>query len=119
MVRKITIDRIPPEENFISSHVIYKVKINDSKQLYLKERITPHGNEYSSWKDLQSYWTVWSPVGMRILLSIVSSFEFRLSKLDVKTSFIQTGHAKRDVFFIPPRESNDRCIYLYGLINAN
>lgn len=48
-----------------------------------------------------------SPVGMRILLSTATKQKWRLTKLDVKTAFLQTGQAERDVYVIPPRESDD------------
>ena len=63
---------------------------------------------------------------MRLLISIASLYAWRLSKIDVKSAFLQTGKAERDVYVIPPVESGDRgkCAWLletasYGLVNAN
>ena len=49
-----------------------------------------------------------------------------LVKIDFKSSFLQTGLAKRDVYLIPPRESfcSSRMFWLllvaaYGLVNSN
>lgn len=63
---------------------------------------------------------------MHILLSLASLFKWRLSKIDVKTAFLQTGQATRDVYVITPCERNDRGRSLrlllaaaYGLINGN
>lgn len=36
---------VPNGSNVISSHVLYRVKINDDSSLQLKARIAPHGNE--------------------------------------------------------------------------
>lgn len=63
---------------------------------------------------------------MRILLSAVSLLQWSLYKLDVKSAFLHTGDAQRDVYVIPPRESSDLrkvlWIFLtasYGLVHAN
>lgn len=42
-VKPVHISEIPPDANIISSHVIYKVKMNDDKSLKLKAKIAPHG----------------------------------------------------------------------------
>lgn len=66
-----------------------------------------------------------SPSGVRILLSIAALRKWRLSTIDVKSAFLQTGRAERDVFVVPPRECADRKFYwllltaTYGLVNAN
>lgn len=66
------------------------------------------------------------PSGFRIIASFASLRKWRLTKLDVKTAFLQTGAANRDVYVVPPQESNDRYKVLwllltasYGLVNAN
>lgn len=46
-VQSIAINKIPKAPNIINSHVIYKIKHNDDKNLNLKARIVPHGNEDS------------------------------------------------------------------------
>lgn len=63
---------------------------------------------------------------MRILLSAASFFGWPITKLDVKTAFLQIEQAYRDVCVIPPCESPDRGKYLwilltvaYRLITAN
>lgn len=35
---------LPSDENYISSHTIYKIEVNDDNALKLKARISPHGN---------------------------------------------------------------------------
>lgn len=52
--------------------------------------------------------------------------KWKISKLDVKSAFLQTGNAHRDVYVRPLRESTDRfkCLWLlltasYGMVNAN
>ena len=51
--------------------------------------------------------------------------QWTVSKADVKSAFLQTGKAQRDVYVVLPRESHDRAHYwllltaAYGLVNAN
>lgn len=67
-----------------------------------------------------------SPVDFCIVASIASLRRWCLTKADIKTAFLQTGLAERDVYVIPPVETADRskCLWLllgapYGLVNAN
>ena len=121
----VRVSKIPPDANIISSHVIYKVKMNDDKALKLKARIAPHGNEDSLKHDLRSDCCVWPLTGIRLLLSMASLRKWRITKMDVESAFLQTGDANRNVYVVPPRESKNRSFYwllltaAYGLVNAN
>ena len=42
---RVTISRAPSTTNFISSHVLYKIKELDDGKLLSKARIAPHGNK--------------------------------------------------------------------------
>lgn len=55
-------------------------------------------------------------------------FRWWMKKADVKSPFLQTRQAQRDVYVVPTRESNDRSHYwhywllltaAYGLVNNN
>lgn len=58
-------------------------------------------------------------------LSTASIEKWRLTKIDVRSAFLKTGRAARDVYVVSPRESSNRsyCWLLllvsYGLVNAN
>ena len=43
-VRKISMEKIPRNANVITSHVIYKVKVNNDGSLKMKFRTAPQGN---------------------------------------------------------------------------
>lgn len=125
-VKKVPIEDVPKNANVISSHVIYKVKVKDDKSLKLKARIAPHGNENSLKNELKSDFAMCPPLGIRIILSIATIFSWILTAIDVKTAFLQTGQAGRDVYVIPPAKSSDRVPKMwlllcaaYGLINSN
>lgn len=76
--------------NVIGSHVIYKLKYKDDKYIKLKARIAPLGNEDLLKHDLRSDCSICIAIGMRILLSTATTKKWFLTKLDVKTAFLQT-----------------------------
>lgn len=117
---------VPPGANVICSDVIYKLQVRDENDLSLKVRIAPHGNEDSLKHKLRSDCAMCIPVGMLILISTAALHGWRLHKLYVKSAFLQTGNAERDVYVVPPRESSDhgRAQWLlltpaYGLVITN
>lgn len=122
---KVPIPRVPSDANVIASHVLYKIKERDDGTKFCKGRIAPHGNEDRDKYMLKTDSAACSPVGMRVLLCIYTIFSWYLTKIDVKSAFLQTGSAEGDVFVIPPRESSRRGFYWlltaasYGLVNAN
>lgn len=65
------------------------------------------------------------PSAMRIMFSIASLKKWIVIKGEFKASFLQTGQALSDVFFIPTREYYDKDVYwllltvVYSLVNAN
>lgn len=99
----IPISTLPIHANVISSHTIYKVKVNKDDNLKMKARIAPHGNQDSIKSKLKSDCNMCYPSGLRIVLSIGSLKGCRITKADVKAAFIQTGIALLDVYVIPPR----------------
>ena len=116
---------LPPNSNVISSHTIYKIKVNDDDTLKMKARIAPHGNEDSIKAELKSDCNMCSPSGIRIILAFAALKGWIVTKADVKAAFLQTGLALRDVYVIPPRECTNKNVYwlllaaTYGLVNAN
>ena len=125
-VKIVSRDEVPPQANVIGSHVLYKLKLNDDGSLKLKARIAPHGNEDDLKDLLASDCSTCPPTGLRIVESIASLMKWRLYKADVKSAFLQTGPARREVYVKPPRESAQRATHMwllltaaYGLVNAN
>lgn len=124
-VEAIPISQVPDNANVITSHVIYKVKTNDDGSFKMKARIAPHGNKDLDRNQLKTDSAVCPTLGIRILLSLATIFMWCLAKIDFKRAFLQTGDARRDVYVVPPGESNDKNHYWllrpasYGLDNAN
>lgn len=117
---------VPNGANVINSHTVYKVKSNDDGSFKLKARIAPHGNEDALREQLSSDCATCPPVGLRLVESIASLKGWTLHKADVKSAFLQTGPAQRDVYVKPPRESGMKSTHFwllltaaYGLVNAN
>lgn len=116
---------IPSDANIISSHIVYKSKVEDEESLRLKARIEPHGNKDSQRLEMKSDSSMCSPVGIRVVLTIAAIRRWNFVKADVKAACLQTGEAKRDVYVCPPREICDRHHYwlllatTYGLVNTN
>lgn len=111
--------------NIISSHVLSKIKTNDDISLKLKARIVPHGNENCMRDMLRTDCSMWPLAGFCFVSSIASLWQWRLTKIDLKTAFLQIGSAERDVYVIPLYESDDRRKHLlllltasHGLVNA-
>lgn len=73
--------------NVISSHMIYKVKIEDGHLLRLQALIAPYGKEDSAKADLQSACNMCFPVQVRIIFSTAAQGKWRLFKRDVEISF--------------------------------
>ena len=119
------ISRVPSTANVISSHVLYKIKELDDGKLLCKARIAPHGNKDFERDNLKTDSASCPPLGVRILLSICTILHWFPSKVDIKSAFLQSGPATRDVYVIPPRECPGRqfrwrlLVATYGLVNAN
>ena len=124
-VRMVHKSKIPKDANIILSHVIYKVKINDDGSQKLKAHIASHGYKDKDRHHLKTDTATCPPTGIQLLLSLACFHKWNLAKIDFTSAFLQTGAANRNVYVIPPRESNDKSHYwllltsAYGLVNAN
>ena len=123
--KKVHVSKVPATANVISSHVLYKIKDLDDGFLQCKARIAPHGNKDKNKENLKTDSSSCPPLGFRILLSVCSLMHWFASKVDIKSAFLQSGPAQRDVYVIPPRECKERSFYWllmvasYGLVNAS
>ena len=117
--------KIQKDSNVITSHVLYKRKTLDNSYLQCKARITLHGNRDEYKKHFKTDAQTCPPVGLRILLSICVICNWCFVKIDIKSAFLQSGSAERDVYVAPPRACVKKGFYwpllttAYGLVNAN
>lgn len=70
--------------------------------------LRPTQNQDDLHSDVLSDCAMCSPAEMDILISTVSLFGWPMHQLDVKSAFLQTGSAVRDVYVTTPRESPDQ-----------
>ena len=59
----------------------------------------------------------------RILLSVLSSFQWKIHSIDIKSAFLQGKPLDRDVYLLPPKEANTKNVWklnqaVYGLSDA-
>lgn len=80
-------NKVDKNANIISSHVIYKIKVNNDGTLKLKARRAPHGNENITKNMLRTYSCMGPPTGVHILLSTASLFSWLLTTVDVEAVF--------------------------------
>lgn len=111
-VKVIPKSDVPENSNIIKSHTLYKVKINNDASMKLKALIAPHGNKDSMKGQLSSDCTTCSPPGRRILESIASFMGWKVTSVETKSAFLQTGKPEKDVYVIPPIESEMRTTHL-------
>ena len=124
-VQRVARTSFPANSNVLSSHVVYKLKFLDDQSLKIIARIAPYGKEDSSRDDMRSDCCMCPPLGIRVVLSTAALLKWRIIKIDVKSAFLQTGPAERQIYVIPPRESSHKhelWLFLtaaYGPVNDN
>lgn len=123
--KSIALHDVPQDAKVISSHTIYKVKVGEDRSLELKPRMAPHGNKDNLLGGLRSC-AMCSLVGTRLLISTTSLLLCPNQKFNVKSAFLHTESAARDIYVISHREPADREKVLwmlltaaYGLFNGN
>lgn len=105
----IPIAEVPSDANTMSSHTVIEIKVlNSDASLQLKACIAPHGNEDNLKAELRKDCCICPPARTRMVLSMAIRHLWKLTKLDVKSTFLQTGPAQRDAYVAPPCESKDR-----------
>lgn len=124
-VKRVQRRQVPRDANIVSSHVVYKIKVEDDDSLPLKARIAPQGNEDSDTENHRSDCCTCAPIGIRAVTTVAAIRRWRIVKIDVEMAFHQSGPADRKVYVRPPRESrlrNELWLLLvagHGLINVN
>lgn len=79
----------------------------------MKARTAPHGNKDKEKHTVKGDSAVCPTLGIRTPLSTANMFKWTLVKFDVKSVFLQTGIAERDVYFVPSLECRNRSFYSF------
>lgn len=113
------------DANIVSSHVLYKSKVEDDGSSRLNARIALHGKEHSDAQSLRFDCCMWSLTDICIVARSTAVQRWRIMKVDVEMAFHPSGTADDKVYGIPPRESKlknkllVRLVAGYGSVNAN
>lgn len=124
-VKCVPISNVPSDANIISFHMAYKIKTEDDGFLQLKARIASHGKKNAMKHMMKSDCAMCSPIGIRLILAIAAIMRWNVTNADVKSAFLQTGRADRNVYVLSSPESNEQQHYwlihfaAYGLVSAN
>lgn len=81
-------DAVGPNENVISSHMIYNIKQGEGGKFKLKARLCPHGNRDHEKGMIRSDSSNVQFEDIRLLLSIATFLEFRLGCIDVTAAYL-------------------------------
>lgn len=103
-VQRVLRKNLPLHANIVSSHVVYKIMVEDDESLRLKTRIAPHSNEESDAQNLRSDFCMFLPTGIRVVATVAATKRWRIFKVDVKMTFHQSGPVNRKVYVIRPRK---------------
>lgn len=95
---------VPRNSNIISSHVLYKVKVDEDDNKKMKARICPHGNRDLEKNNIRNDSTNAQFDMIRLLLFLSLMFSFRLGGLDVKGAYMKSGDITRLLYVRPPKE---------------
>ena len=95
-------DDVPVNSNIITCNVLYKVEDLDDEILKMKARITLHGNKDQGKEELKTDCVSCPPFGLRTLVSIAVLLQFFITEEDIKSAFLQSGEAQREVYVILP-----------------
>lgn len=102
--REIDERLVPKHANVISSHVIYKIKTEESGIRRLKARLCPHGNRDIMKDDIRKDSATAQFDVIRLMLTITTFLPMRIGVVDISGAYMQSGPIKRDIYVRPPRE---------------
>ena len=117
-----TFNEVPNNgQKAISTRWVCTRKMKGNKMV-CKARLVARGFEENS-KALQTDSPTCSKESLRIVLAIISSYEWKLHSLDIKSAFLQGAPMDRNVFIKPPEEAKTTMLWNmvrcpYGLADA-
>lgn len=81
----------------IGRHTLFKIKVDNDKELKCKGRIAPHGNEDDEKDDLTKDCTSCPPTGLIIVESIDALFGWDIVRGDAKREFVTNRGCKEGI----------------------
>lgn len=95
---------VQTNENFSTSHVVYKVKTVGAGKQKLKARLVPYGNRETEKNDIRKDPATAQLGIMRLLLSIVTIIGFDIATEDIKRAYLQSDQIKHTIYVRTPKE---------------
>ena len=95
---------IPPGANIVGSHVVYRIKKDESAHYKFKARLLVHGNEDIEKEDIRTDAATAYLTAIRLILSMSVCYRFHLGQIDIKAAYFQSGPIQRRIYVRPPRE---------------
>ena len=95
---------IPANANVITSHIVYKVKVDEDGSKSLKSKIVPHGNRDSEKDKIRKDSSTAQFDVIRILIAVARFIGMRLAMADIKGAYLHSGPIQREIYVRPPRE---------------
>lgn len=95
---------VPRDANVITSHVVYKIKTDETGSRKLKARVVPHGNRDTEKDNIRKDSATAQLGVIRLLLSVSTLLGLQLATADIKGAYLQSGPIKRTIFVRPPKE---------------
>lgn len=91
------VNYIPINANFITSHMIYRVKLNDYGAKMIISCIAPHVNEDYNAEGLKTDSATCAPTSIQLLLSLETIFKIPLAKIISQLIPTNRGREKKCV----------------------
>lgn len=116
-VTTIHATKFPANSKIISSYTILKIKVGENGKMKLKERTDPQWNEDTLIRHPRCDLYQCVTIGVRLILSMEVLLKWCISKVDVKSSFLQTGREELDFYVRPASERDQKhSTYLYSML---
>lgn len=95
---------VPRSANAISSHVSYKVKVNEDGTLKLKARICPHGIRDKDKDGILKDSAAAQFLVIRFMLSLSALMGLRVVTIDISAAHLHSSPIRREIFVFPLKE---------------
>ena len=115
-VRAVHSSKATKYSNIISSHALYKVRANDTSELYITARLLPHGIDDSMKSVLKIDANSCSSSRVWVVCRIITIIDWPIFKVELDSAFLQSDSCTRDVCVCLPNESGYRVKFYWFLL---
>lgn len=94
---------VTSDANVVTSHFVFKIKVEEHGRKRLKARLCPHGNRNPMKIEIRRDSSTAQFDVIRLLMSLAVLLRFTIGWIDIKGAFLQSGPIKRLLYVRPPR----------------